>query len=163
MSWVHVNFHTFYGSGSSSFDYSILPSPPWKPAKCCPKQSKFSQTFPGKSVPSPHRSFHSPPPFPPFPSEKHWLCAWASYSYLLSGCFVYRLLNHAYLTRCPLPTAEVLLNNEITWLKKTKVRRWLPVNTVTSVPVSMISDFSVSLCRRDLCPQGNSYTVVWKL
>ncbi|EDO35056.1 predicted protein [Nematostella vectensis] len=31
-----------------------------------------------------------------------------------------RLLNHAFFTNCPLATAEVLLKNEISWLKKTK-------------------------------------------
>ncbi|PSN47507.1 putative ubiquitin carboxyl-terminal hydrolase FAF-X [Blattella germanica] len=29
-----------------------------------------------------------------------------------------RLLNYAFMSNCPLPTAETLLNNEITWLKK---------------------------------------------
>lgn len=32
-----------------------------------------------------------------------------------------RLLNYAFMSNCPLPTAETLLNNEITWLKKIRV------------------------------------------
>lgn len=34
---------------------------------------------------------------------------------------MFRLLAHAFMTHCPLPTAEMMLNTEITWLKKTKV------------------------------------------
>lgn len=32
-----------------------------------------------------------------------------------------RLLNYAFMSNCPLPTAETLLNNEIAWLKKIRV------------------------------------------
>ena len=39
------------------------------------------------------------------------------------GFFLYRLLAHAYMTHCPLPTVEGMLNTEIGWLKKTKVGR----------------------------------------
>ena len=42
-------------------------------------------------------------------------------SVLLMLIRLYRLLAHAYMTHCPLPTAEMMLNTEITWLKKTKV------------------------------------------
>jgi ubiquitin carboxyl-terminal hydrolase 9/24 len=31
-----------------------------------------------------------------------------------------RLLNYAFVTNCPLPTAETLLNNEIAWLKQVR-------------------------------------------
>ncbi|XP_068731970.1 ubiquitin carboxyl-terminal hydrolase 9X-like isoform X1 [Montipora capricornis] len=43
--------------------------------------------------------------------------AGSSYEYFSLFC---KLLAHAFLTHCPLPTAEMMLNTEITWLKKTK-------------------------------------------
>ncbi len=36
-------------------------------------------------------------------------------------CLIFRLLNYACASQATLPTAEVLLNNEITWLKRVKV------------------------------------------
>ena len=48
--------------------------------------------------------------------------------YLLQNCnklciciFHFRLLNYACASQATLPTAEVLLNNEISWLKRVKV------------------------------------------
>ncbi|XP_078379070.1 ubiquitin carboxyl-terminal hydrolase 9X-like isoform X2 [Oculina patagonica] len=43
--------------------------------------------------------------------------AGSSYEYFNLFC---KLLAHAFMTHCPLPTAEMMLNTEITWLKKTK-------------------------------------------
>lgn len=43
--------------------------------------------------------------------------AGSSYEYFSLFC---KLLAHAFLTHCPLPTAEMMLNTEITWLKKAK-------------------------------------------
>ena len=44
-----------------------------------------------------------------------------------------RLLNYACQAQSPLPTAETLLNSEITWLKKVRVRCSVIVVTASAV------------------------------
>ena len=51
------------------------------------------------------------------------------YKVCLLSCFVcYRLLSYAAASEAPLPTSETLLNNEILWLKKVRVRQLIPLD-----------------------------------
>ena len=57
-------------------------SPPWKRAKCSPRQSKNSKIFPGEHAPGPPTNLylHCPnAPPPPLPNKKSWQRAWSQF------------------------------------------------------------------------------------
>ena len=56
---------------------------------------------------------------------QHFQCnRFSSEKSLFIAISIFRLLNYACASQATLPTAEVLLNNEISWLKKVKVSKY---------------------------------------